>query len=105
MPKYYGKIGYVETVETTPGVWEEQIHEHEYFGDLIRNSRKLQNGDRVVSDFTISNQISIIADPYAYDHFSSMRYATVMGAKWTITDVEVQYPRLILSLGGIYNAE
>lgn len=103
MAKYFGKIGYAETKETVPGVWEEELIEHEYFGDLLRNTRKLQNGDKVNDNINISNQISIVADPYAYEHFSSMRYATFMGAKWKITDVDVQYPRLVLSLGGLYN--
>lgn len=103
--KWFGTIGYAETVETKPGIWEERITEREYFGDLIRNSRRIQSTDKVNSDLDISNEISIVSDPYAYENFHSMRYAEFMGAKWKITNVEVQYPRLTLTLGGVYNGE
>lgn len=104
MAKWFGKIGYGKTVETKPGVWTEQITERQYYGDLIRNSRRLQTvADKVNDDINISNQLSIVSDPYANENFHSMRYAEFMGAKWKITDVEVQYPRLILTLGGVWN--
>lgn len=103
MAKFYGTIGYAKTVETMPGVWTEQITERDYYGDVIRNSRRLQSSDKVNDDINISNQISIVADPYAINNFHSMRYAEFMGAKWKISDVEVQYPRLLLTLGGLYN--
>ena len=105
MAKYYGKIGYAELTETTPGVWTEQIVEREYYGDLIRNSRRLQTADKVNDDVNISNQLSIVSDPYAINNFHTMRYAEFMGAKWKITDVEVSYPRLTLTLGGVYNGK
>lgn len=103
MPKFYGAIGYEVTVETSPGVWEEQIKERNYYGDLIRNTRRLQGADKVNDDINIANEISIVADPYANDHFYSMRYVAFQGAKWKVSNVEVQPPRLILSLGGLYN--
>lgn len=103
MAKWYGKIGYAETVETEPGIWEERIVERSYFGDLIRNTRKLQNSGGVNDDINVGNEISIVADPYANEHFYSMRYVELMGAKFKVSNVEVQYPRLILSLGGVYN--
>ena len=103
MAKWYGAIGYAETVETEPGIWEEQFTERNYDGDVTRNSRRLQNSGSVNDDINISNQISIIADPYAENHFYEMRYIKFMGAKWKITDIEVQYPRLILTLGGVCN--
>lgn len=104
MAKWFGTIGYGETVETRPGVWTEQITPRSYYGDLIRNSRRLQSSaDSVNDDVNISNQLSIVADPYANEHFYAMRYAEFAGSKWKITDVEVQYPRLILTLGGVYN--
>ena len=103
MAKYYGKIGYAETVETNPGVWTEQITERSYYGDMIRNTRRLQSAEQVNDDINIANDLSIIADPYAINNFHTMRYAEFMGAKWKISNVEVQYPRLILTLGGLYN--
>ena len=89
MAKFYGAIGYAETVETTPGVWEEQIVERYYYGDLIRNTRRLQSADQL----------------NARDNFHLMRYVEFQGAEWKISNVEVQYPRLILTIGGLYNGE
>ena len=105
MAKFYGKIGYANTVETKPGVYEEQIVERSYYGDLIRNTRRLQSADQVNDDINISNEISIVADPYATNNFHTMRYAVFMGTKWKISNVEVSYPRLILTLGGAYNGQ
>lgn len=105
MAKFYGKIGYANTVETKPGVYEEQIVERSYYGDLIRNSRRLQSADQVNDDINISNEISIVADPYATNNFHTMRYAVFMGTKWKVSNVEVSYPRLILTLGGVYNGQ
>lgn len=103
MAKFYGVIGFAELQETVPGVWEEKITERHYVGDIIRNTRRLQSGDHLNDDVNISNEISIIADPYACQSIYAMRYVTFMGAKWKVSNVDVQYPRLILTLGGIYN--
>ena len=105
MPKFYGAVGYAKTVETSPGVSVEQITERNYYGDVIRNTRRLQSADKVNDDINISNEISIVADPYANDHFYAIRYVVSQGAKWKVSNVDVQYPRLILSLGGLYNAQ
>lgn len=104
MAKWYGTIGYGETVETSPSVYTEKIVERSYYGDITRDTRRLQSSDKVNDDIVISNQLSIVSDPYSCENFHSMRYATYMGTKWKITDVEVQFPRLILSLGSEYNA-
>lgn len=105
MAKWFGKIGFnAGTKETAPSVYTEDIKEREYYGDLIRNTRRLQTTDKVNDDIEISNELSIVADPYAMENFHMMRYAEFMGAKWKISSVEVQYPRLLLTLGGVYNA-
>lgn len=103
MAKFCGKIGFETTTETSPDIYEESIVECEYYGDVIRNRRLLQSNSKINEDINISNQISIVADPFANNNFHSMRYVEWMGSKWKITDVEVQYPRLILSIGGLYN--
>lgn len=105
MAKWYGKIGYAESVETSPGIWKEQITERSYYGDLTRNARRLQAADKLNDDINIVNELSIVSDPYAMDHFHAMRYAEYAGAKWKINNVEVQYPRLILTLGGLWNGK
>ena len=103
MAKFYGNIGYVETVEVEPGIWEEQIVEHSYYGDLTRNTSMSQSSGGVNNNINIANNISIVADPYANENFHHMRYVEFMGAKWNINSVEEKYPRLILTLGGVYN--
>lgn len=105
MARFYGMIGFANTEEGVPGVWEEKITERPYYGDLIRNTRRLQSTDQVNDDINVANEISILSDPYANNHFYSMRYVKFMGAKWKVSNVEVQYPRLILTLGGIYNGK
>jgi hypothetical protein len=103
MAKFYGVIGYGENVETSPGVYMPEITERNYSGELIRNTRRLQSGEQLNDDINIANEISIVADPFAYKNFHTMLYVEFMGTKWKITNVEVQYPRLILSVGGVYN--
>ena len=102
MNKWYGSIGYADNVEVEPGIYEDQIIEKQYFGDVTRNIRKLQGSGEINDDLNLSNAISIVADPYAIENFYKMRYADFNGTKWKITDVEVQYPRLILTLGGVW---
>lgn len=103
MAKFHGIIGYGITVETKPGVWKDQITEREYSGDLNKNTRRLQSSDQLNDNIVVSNEISILSDPFANENFHSIRYVEFMGTKWKITNVDVQYPRLILTLGGVYN--
>lgn len=105
MAKFYGKIGYAETTETAPGVWTEVITERNYSGEVLKNTRRWRTGENLNDDLTIDNVISIVADPFAYQNFHAMRYIIWMGASWKITNIEVQRPRLILSIGGVYNGE
>ncbi|MFA5313981.1 MAG: hypothetical protein WC375_11825 [Methanomassiliicoccales archaeon] len=105
MAKFYGEIGYAETTETVPGVWTETVVERNYSGDVIKSNVKWQSGPNLNDNLVINNAISIVADPFAYQNFSAMRYVKWMGVCWKITNVEVQRPRLILAIGGVYNAE
>lgn len=105
MAKYYGAVGYVVDVETAPDVHTEKPVERLYRGDLTKNNRRLQSADKVNSDVTISNRISIVADPYAMNHMHAIRYVKWMGTAWEVSTVDLEYPRLILSLGGVYNGE
>ncbi len=103
MAKFYDVVGYAETSETRPGIWEECITERPYFGDVIRNARRLEAGESVNDNVVVNNSISIVADPYANHHFLAIRYVQWMGALWKVTNVEVQSPRLLLTIGGVYN--
>lgn len=103
MAKFFGKIGYIDTVESEPGYWEEKAIEREYYGDITRNTSRYQQDGHVNEDIVVNNVLSIVADPYANKNFQHMRYVEWMGAKWKISNVEVQYPRLLLTLGGVYH--
>lgn len=103
MAKFYGKVGYAESIETSPGVWTEQITERSYYGDVTRNIRRNESSEHLNDNINVSNQISIVADPFAYQNFHSIRYVEFMDAKWEVPTVEVQRPRLVMTLGGLYN--
>lgn len=108
MARWHGKVGYVTTVEskTEPGVWNGEPVERHYYGEAYRITRKISNGsDGTNANINISNQISIVADPYAYENFHKIRYAEFMGAFWDVTDINVERPRLIMTLGGLYNGK
>ena len=102
MAKFYGVIGYEETIETAPGVYMERITERPYYGDVTRNFRKLHSADQVNDNVDIANEISIVADPYAMKNFHSIRYVEYLSTKWKVSNVTVQYPRLVLNVGGLY---
>lgn len=104
MARFYGEIGYADaSEESAPGVWVENIVEYSYYGDVVRNTRRLQEGDTLNNDLTVQNSISVVADAYANEHFHAIRYIRWAGTLWTVSTVEVQSPRLLLRLGGVYN--
>ena len=103
MGKWAGKIGFAVSKETAPGVWKDEIVPRTYYGDKIRNTRRLQSSGNLNDNLVIANELSIIADPYANENFHAIRYAEFMGTKWKISGVQVQFPRLILELGEVYN--
>ncbi len=107
MAKIYCKLGYAPTEESEvqPGVWSTKPEERNAVGELIKNSRRLESSDKVNNDIVLSNQVRILADPYAIQNFKNIKYVEFMGTAWKVTNVEVQYPGLILTLGGVYNGE
>lgn len=104
MAKYHGKIGFVQTKQIRPGVTVEVADERVYNGDILRSQKRWeQTSNQLNENLTLSNQFSIVADPYAYDNFFAIRYIWYMGAKWKVTNVEIARPRLLLTVGGVYN--
>lgn len=105
MTRFHGVIGYGITVEKPPGtgIWVPDIVEKSYYGDIVRNTRQLESGDKVNDDIVIQNSISVVADEYADEHFHTIKYVTWQGIRWKVSAVEVQRPRLILTLGVPYN--
>lgn len=105
MAKFHGKLGYGITGETKPGVWVDQIIEKDVVGDFIKNTRQLENSGGVNDNININNSISIVEDPYVTENFHLIKYVKFMGTAWKVRTAEVQYPRIILTLGGEYNGE
>jgi hypothetical protein len=107
--RFQGAVGYANDEETAPGVWTEVITEKSYYGDILMQARRLEDSAQIPptlnTDVTVENRISIVADVYAYDNFAKMRYVRWNGSNWTVTRVEVQRPRLIMSIGGLWNGE
>lgn len=103
MARFFGEIGFGETNKTDAGVWEDVITERKYRGDIVRNARNFETGEKVNDDISLDNSLSIIADQYANEHISAMRYVRMAGSLWKISNVEVQRPRLLLRLGGVYD--
>lgn len=105
MNKYYGKIGFAVTVDDGDGVWRETVQEEPYSGDILRLIRNKDSGEHINDGLRLNSQFSILMDPFFQDHFSSVKYITYMGAKWSIDSVENQYPRALLTPGGIYHGD
>lgn len=108
MAKFYGVIGYASLEEQTEGgvpngVFVEGFTERSYFGDILQDTRRLSSNENLNDDVELSNRISVIADPFAIANFRKIRYVEFMGAKWKVSSAEVQYPRIILTVGGVYN--
>lgn len=103
MPKFYGEIGYATLTETSPGVWDDVIVKKNYYVEILRNTKRDRSSEKVNDDLVVNNLFSIIADPYASENFFKMRYITWMGVRWKIDSVDVQQPRLVLTIGERYN--
>ena len=103
MAKFYGKVGFIgETTEVSPGIWGELMESRPYYGDVVRNVRRTDNGSKVNATVSVANQISVVADVFAYDHVHAIRYVEWGSTLWEVTSVELEHPRLVLTLGGVY---
>jgi len=105
MSKFYGKIGYAKQIESAPGVWVDSIIEKSYRGDILLDQRRWNNDDKVNDDLNIDNKISIVADPYMYENFDSIKYVTLFGTKWKVKTITINRPRVVIYLGGVYNGK
>lgn len=105
MEKFYGVIGYAVSVEKpeNSGIWVDDIVERKLYGNIVKNNRRLNSSENVNDNITFGNQVSVVADPYAWENFYAMRYIVLHGCKWKITSIDVERPRLLLTLGGLYN--
>lgn len=105
MAKFYGEIGFSETVETSPGVYVDQIMPHPYYGDIERQGRRWEQGESINDDLIVNNYISIVADDFVRENAGKMKWVSFLGSKWKIQSVEMEYPRIKLTLGGVWNGD
>lgn len=105
MAKWYGKVGYITSVEVKPGVWTQVPVEGDYYGDTLKLVSKWSTSNKVNDNLEVSSQISIVADPFAYQNFQAIKYVEFMGGFWEVSSAEPQYPRIILTIGGVYNGQ
>lgn len=105
MAKYYGKIGFGTSIEVKPGVWEDHIKERPVYGDILQNYIRNESAQQVNENINISNRFSIVSDTYALENLNSIKYLTYLGTKWKVSSIDIQYPRLILTVGGVYNVD
>lgn len=105
--KFNGTVGFWEgDKETTPGIWRPIIVERPYKGDILKFKRGFRERNNAQNDeFTVSNQISILSDLYARQNWASIRYVVWDGVKWKVNNIDVNYPRLTLEIGGLYHGE
>lgn len=104
MPKFFGSIGLMRQIETSPGIWDDEIIEKQCYGDVVRDNRRFQNNSQLNDNITISNSFSILADKEAYTYFHNIRYVNYMGTKWKAESVDASNPpRLVIDVGGVYN--
>ena len=103
--RFCGKVGYLTTEETRPGIWEDIIVERTYRGDVLNNKSRWEKTEYVNDDIGITSDISILADAFAYQHFSQIKYVEFMGAKWCVNSATPERPRITLTLGGLYNGQ
>lgn len=102
--RFAGKVGFGVSTEVRPGVFKDVITERSYFGDVVRNTRRSDpNQETVNNDISVGNSISVMADEYAFAHWHLIKYVEWEGQRWTVPLVELQRPRLLLSIGKVYN--
>lgn len=105
MAKFFGKIGFSKTIETAPGVFEDLIDPREYYGDIERQGRRWENSESINDDLVVNNYVSVLADDFAYENVGNMKWVEFLGGKWKIKSVEMGYPRIKITLGGVWNGE
>lgn len=104
MARFVGRVGYAVTSETSPDVYQDTIKERRYYGRILNETSSHREDDKVNSDLSLSSRISVVADAYAFEHFSNIKYVVdSAGVYWDVTSVQLSRPRLILSTGGVYD--
>lgn len=106
--RFYGNVVYVEQVEREdrPGVMVDKPTVRTVKGNVKKNFYRWKNNPNqsTLDAENVSHIIEIVADPYAINHFGSMRYIEWLGQKWKIESVDASsLPQLTIYVGGLYN--
>lgn len=105
MAKFAGLVTYVTQVESRPGIWTDESISRLMRGDMLRKGSVGQNDDKVNSDISLNHRVSLVGDEYALNNYYDIKHIQLNGREWEVTSVEVQHPRLILTIGGLWNGE
>ena len=87
--RFSGEIGFAQSVEGTGnhiGIWEDVIKERHYYGDVLQNYHRWEQGIDINENLNLSNKISIFADRFCLDNYFKMRYVVLNGwrcLEWT----------------------
>lgn len=103
MARFFGEIGFGIPTEIRPSVWEDQIVEREYYGDVKQNTRYVSTANSILGEAKFQTTISIMADAEAFEKYLAIKYIKWAGSLWTVSSTKVERPRLILMLGEVYN--
>lgn len=97
-------VGFVEQVREN-GVTRDVATERPYVGSEETNTRYFSNSDSVIGEIRFQTRVSIMADPYALENFTKIRYVEWAGSLMTVDSIDKKRPRLTLVLGGVYNGK
>lgn len=103
MTKFYGNVGFVTVKEVKPDIWKPEETVKFYYGDVTRNQRRWENAESVNDNITVSNEISLVMDDFLQKNAGYLKWVEFMGAKWKVASITIDYPRLTLTLGGVWN--
>lgn len=105
--KFSGKAGFrIDDVEIEPGVYKPQVVVKAIKGSVVSNSYQHQNSDKsTIDNVRITNQLSIVANQFLNKHITNLMYVEFQGVKWKVESFDIQPPRVVVSLGGVYNEQ
>lgn len=105
MARYSGLVGYVTQEETVPGVWSPVENPRTMKGEIIRQSSTNPDHGKINSDISLNHRVSLWGDAYAFDSYYAIKWIQIDGRKWEVTSVEIKRPRIIVTVGGLWNAQ
>lgn len=104
MARFHDKVGFLIPMDNQiTGISEPVPVEKPYYGRILEHSRRWDSSDSTNDDLTITNQISITANDYAFKYLSSIAYVRWKKGCWKVSSIRVKGPEIVLTLGGVWN--